>query len=161
MSLNQERIDELCRELGLDIDCFSFQFLWFLPVIQVMWADGICQKEEIESLLHHLDRFVDLVKKDVPEITAEKARRFFMPLLDVSAKQDPFMRRSLNELVDLILADVLEPARRQKRLQLFELCLEVAESSRHSEAGPEEGSVSEGEERILRDLLRSLHLLEG
>jgi len=147
----------LCRELGLDLDCYSFQFLWLMPIIEVMWADGRCQKEEVETLLHYVDRFVALVNPDVPEITTERARRFFLPLLEYSAAVDRSQRKRLARLVDQIIHDVVEPARHDKRLYLFQICREVAHIGVKSAA---DRLISAEEERLLMELFKALRLGE-
>jgi len=156
----EDQIASLCRELDLDLDCYSFQFLWLMPIIEVMWADGRCQKEEIETLLHYADRFVGLVGQDVPQITSERVRRFFLPLLEPSAVNDSGKRETLSRLVDQIIQDVVEPSRQDKRLHLFQICHEVAAAA---QAGPTQGAgrrVSGEEERLLLELFNALRLGE-
>ncbi|MFM8332422.1 MAG: hypothetical protein ACKN9T_12100 [Candidatus Methylumidiphilus sp.] len=41
-------IADLCQQLDLDLDNYNYQFLWLVPIIEVMWADGRCQKEEVK-----------------------------------------------------------------------------------------------------------------
>lgn len=154
---DDEMIASLCQGLDLKLDCYNFQFLWLIPIIEVMWADGRCQKEEIEILFHYADRFVDLVAHDVPQITRERARHFFMPLLDPAAVNDPGKRAGLTRLADRIIQDVVEPAHQDKRLHLFHICAEVAAAARVDGQEPGE-QISEEEERLLRGLFMELRL---
>lgn len=158
MWLDDEMLNTLCQELDLELDCYNFQFLWLIPIIEVMWADGRCQKEEIEILFHYTDRFVDLVSHDVPQITRERARRFFVPLFDPAAVNDPGKRASLTRLADQIIQDVVEPAHQDKRLHLFHICAEVAAAARvDGQQGPG-WLISEAEERLLKGLFKELRL---
>ena len=151
-------IAALCQDLGLQLDYYNFQFLWLMPIIEVMWADGRCQKEEIETLFHYVDLFVKLVSHDVPQITTERARRFFMPLLEPSAINQPRKRAGLARLVDQIVRDVVEPAHQDKRLHLFHICAEVAAAALAEETGRR---ISDEEGRLLRDLFRELRLADA
>jgi hypothetical protein len=160
MLRDDERIATLCQELELDLDCYNFQFLWLLPIVEVMWADGRCQKEEVEILLHYVDRFAELVRRDVPEITPERARRFFLPLLETEAINDPHKRAGLSRLVDQIIRDVVALALQDKRLHLFSICLDVAAAAQDGEQGPDQRSVTTAEKQLLRDLFRELRLGE-
>jgi len=156
MRRDDEMIASLCRELELDLDCYNFQFLWLMPIIEVMWADGRCQKEEIETLFHYVDAFVKLVRRDVPEITSERARRFFLPLLEPPTPSDPRKQASLARLVDQIVQDVVEPYAQDKRSQLFRICTDVAAAARAE--GEPERRISVEEARLLKDLFRALRL---
>jgi hypothetical protein len=158
MSRDHEMIAALCRDLGLQLDHYNFQFLWLMPIIEVMWADGRCQKEEIETLFHYLERFVKLVNHDVPQITTERARRFFLPLLEPAAASDPRKRAGLARLVDQIIQDVVEPARQDKRLHLFQVCAEVAAAARAEDA---DKRISDEEYRLLKSLLGELRLADS
>jgi hypothetical protein len=148
-------IAALCKELGLQLDAYNFQFLWLMPIIEVMWADGRCQKEEIETLFHYVEQFVALVNRDVPQITTERARHFFMPLLEPAAIKNPQMRAGLARLVDQIVQDVIEPARQDKRLHLFHICAEVADAAHADGTGRR---ISEEEGRLLKALFNDLGL---
>jgi hypothetical protein len=155
MRRDDNMIASLCRDLELDLDCYNFQFLWLMPIIEVMWADGRCQKEEVETLFYYLDAFVRLVHEDVPEITSARARRFFLPLLEASALNDPRKRACLARLVDLIVEDVVEPSPQHKRSRLFQICAEVAAAARAEDA---DKRISAEEARILKDLFRDLRI---
>lgn len=154
---DDEMIASLCQGLDLELDCYNFQFLWLIPIIEVMWADGRCQKEEIEILFHYVDRFVARVAHEVPQITRERARRFFMPLLDSAAVNDPGKRAGLTRLADQIIKDVVEPAHQDKRLHLFHICAEVAAAARVDWQEPGD-QISEEEERLLKGLFMDLRL---
>lgn len=158
MYRDEKKIASLCKALGLDLDCYNFQFLWLMPIIEVMWADGHCQQEEVETLLHHIDRFVDLVNPDVPQITKARARRFFQPLLEPSAVADPAKRASLSQLVDQIIQDLMEPARRDKRLHLLQICWGVAKASHSGSKEVPGRQISQEEEHLLKDLIKALKL---
>ncbi len=151
-------ITALCQDLDLELDCYTFQFLWLMPIIEVMWADGRCQKEEIEVLFQYVDRFVKLVNRDVPQITTERARRFFLPLLEASAVNDPDKRAGLARLVDQIIHDVVAPAHQDKRLHLFHVCAEVAAAALADMADEPQRRISQEEGRLLRDLFKALRL---
>lgn len=155
---NDALIASCCQSLGLQLDCFNFQLLWLMPIIEVMWADGHCQKEEVETLFHYLERFVKLVNDDVPEITFERARQFFLPLLKTSAIDDPRMRAKLTRLVDHIVQHVVEPAHQDKRLYLFEICKEVAEAAQWEAPAGNSRKIVLEEELLLKDLFRDLRL---
>lgn len=151
-------IADLCQQLDLDLDNYNYQFLWLVPIIEVMWADGRCQKEEVETLFHYVEVFVKRVNPDVPQITMPRARRFFMPLLKPSAVNDPSKRMLLSQLVDQIIQGVVEPARQDKKRHLFHICHEVAAAARVNAADTEEAQVSQEEERLLRNLVKDLRL---
>jgi len=158
MRRDDEMIASLCQDLDLDLDCYNFQFLWLMPIIEVMWADGRCQKEEIETLFYYVDAFVKLVRADVPEITSDRARRFFLPLLEGPAPKDPRKQASLARLVDQIVQDVVEPSPQDKRSRLFHICTEVAAAARAEEQDEPGRRISAEEGRLLKELFRALRL---
>jgi hypothetical protein len=158
MPHDDEMLTALCRDLGLQLDHYNFQFLWLMPIIEVMWADGRCQKEEIETLFHYAGLFVKLVNHDVPEITVERAKRFFLPLLEPSAISNPRKQALLARLVDQIIQDVVEPAHRDKRSHLFHICAEVAAAARADDEIDPKRRFSEEEGRLLKNLFRDLRL---
>jgi hypothetical protein len=154
----EEFIASRCLSFGLALDCVDFQFLWLLPVVEVMWVDGRCQRQEVEILLHYADRFVGLVKADVPEITGERIRRFLQPFLDASVGNNPRKRAELTRLADFIVHELVAPAHQDKRHHLYEICVEVALAARAVEEGRPGRRICGPEERLLKDLLRDLRL---
>ena len=153
-----EMIATMCKDLELDLDLYTFQFLWLMPIIEVMWADKYCQKEEVDTMFHYVDRFVSLVNKDYPHITTERARCFFRPLLQPSAFNDPRKRAGLNRLVDKIIQDVVEPAHQDKRSRLFHICMEVATAAQCGQTKYPISRISPEEAHLLNDLLYKLRL---
>jgi hypothetical protein len=158
MLRDDEIIASLCRDLDLELDCYNYQFLWLLPIIEVMWADGHCQKEEIETLFHYVEAFVKLVRRDVPQITSERARLFFLPLLEKQALNDPRKRAYLSMLVSQIIKDVVEPSHQDKRSKLFHICAEVAAAARNEETGDPLRPIAAEEARLLKALFHDLRL---
>lgn len=154
-------IASLCPSFDLDLDCYNFQFLWLIPIIEIMWADGHCHPEEIETLFRCVDRFVDRVKRDTPEITGARARRFFQPFLDPTVGSDARKRTELSRLSDYIVAELVSPALRDKRTYLFRICLEVAAAAGHGGERGDVQRISEEEEKLLLDLFRELRLDRG
>lgn len=161
MPRDDEMLAALCQDLGLHLDHYNFQFLWLVPIIEVMWADGRCQKEEVETLFHYVGLFVRLVGHEVPEITVERARRFFLPLLEPPAIGNPRKRAALTRLVDQIIQDVVEPAHRDKRSHLFYICAEVAAAARTEDEIDPRRRFSDEEGRLLKNLFRDLRLGEN
>ncbi|MGZ8217499.1 hypothetical protein [Methylomagnum sp.] len=158
MPHREEFIATRCLSFGLALDYVDFQFLWLLPVVEVMWADGHCQRQEAETLLHYADRFVDLVGVDVPEITSERVRRFLQPFLDASVGHNPRKRGELTRLANFIVSELVAPAHWDKRSHLYEICVEVAMAARAVDGGRPGRRISAPEERLLKDLLRDLRL---
>lgn len=158
MSYREEFIAARCLSFGLALDYVDFQFLWLLPVVEVMWADGCCQRQEAEILLHYADRFVALVGADVPEITRARVRRFLQPFLDASVGNSPRKRAELTQLTNFIVHELVAPAHQDKRHHLYEICVEVALAARAMEDGRPGRQISGQEERLLKDLLRDLRL---
>jgi hypothetical protein len=158
MQYSDEFIASLCPSFELELDSINFQFLWLVPIIEVMWADGRCQREEAEILFHTVDRFVTLVSGVAPEITSERARRFFQPFLDSSVGVSSHKRAELTRLSDFIIDELVAPAHRDKRSHLFDICVDIAAAAHAGEAGREGRRISSAEERLLKDLLRDLRL---
>jgi hypothetical protein len=148
-------IVSLCPSFDWELDDLNFQFLWLIPIIEVMWADGRCQRAEAETLFHYVDRFVALAGRDIPELTGERARRFLQPFLDASVGRNPRKRAELAGLCDFIIAEWVSPARRDKRVHLFEICVDVAMAARVEGSA---GRIAPEEERLLVELFRELHL---
>ncbi|MFM8332423.1 MAG: hypothetical protein ACKN9T_12105 [Candidatus Methylumidiphilus sp.] len=94
----------------------------------------------------------------MPQITMQRARRFFMPLLEPSAANDPSKRMLLSQLVDQIIQGVVEPARQDKKRHLLHICHEVAVAARDNAGDAEEAQVSQEEERLLRNLVKDLRI---
>lgn len=158
MEYSDDYIASLCPSFALELDSINFQFLWLVPIIEVMWADGRCQREEAEVFFHAVDRFVSLVNGVAPEITPERARRFFQPFLDGSVGLNPRKRAELTWLSDFIIDELVAPAHRDKRGHLFDICVEVAAAAHAVEPDRRERRISAEEERLLKDLLRDLRL---
>lgn len=158
MQYSDEFIASLCPSIELELDSVNFQFLWLLPIIEVMWADGRCQQEEVETFFRAVDRFVRLAGRDAPEITRERARRFFRPFLDSSVGSNPHKRAELNRLSQFIIEELVAPALPDKRAHLFDICVEVAAAVQAVEADRTGRRISVEEERLLKDLLRELRL---
>jgi hypothetical protein len=158
MRRDDEFIASLCPSFDLELNSFNFQLLWLIPIVEVMWADGRCQREEAEVLFHCVDRFVKLVGRDAPEITSERARRFFQPFLDASVGRNSRKRAELTRLSDYIIQELVAPAHRDKRTHLFDICVEVATSARADQPERAGRRISSEEERLLADLLRELGL---
>jgi len=158
MIYEDEMITILCRDLELDLNLYTFQFLWFIPIIEVMWADRRCEKQEVDILFHYVDSFVRQVNTDIPHINTECARRFFMPLLKPAAINDPRKREGLSRLVDKIIQDVVEPAHPEKRSRLFHICTEVAMAAQSGITGRSGSWISAEEAHLLQDLLYELRL---
>lgn len=158
MQYTDEFIASLCPSFALELDSINFQFLWLVPIIEVMWADGRCQREEAETFFHAVDRFVRLVSRDAPAITSERARRFFQPFLDGSVGLNPRKRAELTRLSDFIIDELVAPAHRDKRSHLFDICVEVAAAAHAVDADRQGRRISSREERLLKELLRDLRL---
>jgi hypothetical protein len=155
---SDEYIQSLCPSLGLEIDALSFQFLWLVPVVEMLWADGRCQREEVRVLLHYADRFVNLASREVPGITRERVRQFLRPLLDPSVGRNPRKRAELTRLSDFILQERVAPAHRDRRKHLFDICVEVAAAANADEPERLDRRISVREERLLSQLLKELQL---
>lgn len=158
MRRDDEFIASLCPSFDLELDGVNFQFLWLIPIIEVMWADGRCQREEIELLFHYVDRFVRLVRPDFPALTEARARRFLQPFLDASVGLNPRKRAELGRLRDYIVSEVMASALPDKRAHLFQICVEVAASAQVAVSDPQARRIMAAEERLLADLCRELRL---
>lgn len=158
MRHNDKFIASLCPSFDLELGVINFQFLWLVPLIEVMWADGRCQKEEIEVLFQAVERFVNTVKPEAPEITLERAQRFLAPLVDASIGYDPRKLTELTRLSDFIIDELVSSSHHDKRLDLFNICVEIAAAAQAVESERKGRRISQGEEQVLRTLLQDLNL---
>jgi hypothetical protein len=155
---SEQDIQALCPSLGLSLDAIDLQFLWLVPVVNLMWVDDRCQPEEVKVLLHYADRYVQSVAREVPGVTRERIRAFLKPLLDPAIGRDPAKRAELARLSAFIVKERAVQGSLNGRSLLLDICVQVARVAGTEDAEPGGRKISIHEEKLLADLLRALRL---
>ncbi len=147
--MNQpDTFEHLKKEFNLkDSDFF---FLDLIPLIAMIWADGMNQEGELKILykfiIEHIANLDQVTES--PVISIEDANNF----LDRFAHRQPDPRL-LDELMQLFLSK-----NQQNRQTIFDYCLDIAAAcTTHYPFGPQE-RVIKNEKSLLEKLFRELSI---
>lgn len=131
------------------------QLVRFIPMLAMIWADHDRQPEEVELFYSFVDRFV---LKWIPGMSTAEARAFFAPFMRETLSEA--QRKELARLFDYLLLQFGQKLADDRKLDLYQLCQEVASAAR---AQPESASaaprcISPEEQVLLLEMIHALHL---
>lgn len=125
--LRQEAIQEL-QQFGIAGPLVYLIDL--IPLIEIIWADGIVQDGELDVFYNYLDSHVDRINKiaGCNVLTLDQARAFLDQFL--KKRPDPELIKCLRNLVNPVRLSNSDHERNQAlRNSLLSACLDIAASS--------------------------------
>lgn len=149
-----DALDSLVGDFGLTSE--TIYLLPLVPLVEVMWADGLLQRSEIdvfhECLTHHVDNLSRLADNQTVVSVAE-AQKFARDLF--KAPHDPLKLSRLRELAVQVLN--LDPDVEQRRT-VMDNCLDLAAIAVLRYPYGRRERVMTAEKQLLRDLFETLKL---
>jgi hypothetical protein len=124
------RKDALNALKAFGINGNQVYFIDFLPLIEMVWADGHAQESELVIVENHIKTHVDQVNTlaGCKVVSADDARTFINRF--ITERPDPELMKTLRQFVKpvrLTSADKKENDR--LRSSLLDLCMDIASSS--------------------------------
>ena len=138
----------------------EFYLLELLPLVEMMWADGINQEEEVNLVYEYVLRHVAELNRaaDGEEVVSVQDVNNFLDRF-VHQQPDPIMLRRLrNMALPLFLAgaDPAEDARRGRKI--FDLCLDIAAAAVTSYPYDRHERITAKEKDLLHEFARQLDI---
>lgn len=148
----QTEFTQLSKEF--DLKPADFYFLNLIPLIEVLWADGINHPQELKILYHFLIEHIAFLDKQAGDqvVTIEDANDF----LDRFAHQRP-SERLLKRLHDIILQLNHHSFTEQKHT-ILDYCMDIASACTNTYPYPLRGRVAEEEKKLLKGLFKAFDI---
>ena len=149
-----DALESLVNDFGLTSE--TIYLLPLVPLAEVMWADGLLQRSEIDlfhdCLKHHVDNLSRLADNQEVVSMAE-AQKFARDLF--KAPHDPVKLHRLRELAVQVLN--LDPDVEQRRT-VMDSCLDLAAIAVSRYPYGKRERVMTAEKQLLRELFETLKL---
>jgi len=148
--MDERTLNQLAPSLQCGRDEY-FQLLRFVPLLAVIWADGVADAAEVELFKSFVDRFI---RRFMPRsLDPDEAMTFFGPFLGPTLASA--QHRELIRLFHHLLEHYAEKMAEDRRLDLFRLGHELALAARTGTDCGEPALAAE-EQVLLLEMIQAL-----